>query len=82
MKFETFPDEMGFYGDYGGAFIPELLRPNVTELDTAFREQKDNPTFNQEYISLLEDYVGRPTPLYYSNKLSEYVRFKINAMSI
>jgi tryptophan synthase beta subunit len=70
MKFETFPDEMGFYGDYGGAFIPELLRPNVTELDTAFREQKDNPTFNQEYISLLEDYVGRPTPLYYSNKLS------------
>lgn len=70
MKFETLPDKMGFYGDYGGAFIPELLRPNVTELDTAFREQKDNPAFNQEYISLLEDYVGRPTPLYYSNKLS------------
>lgn len=70
MKFETLPDEMGFYGDFGGAFIPELLRPNVTELDEAFREQKDNPNFNSEFVTLLKDYVGRPTPLYYSTKLS------------
>ncbi|PHR17394.1 MAG: tryptophan synthase subunit beta [Fluviicola sp.] len=70
VKIETLPDEMGFYGEFGGAFIPELLRPNVEELTHSFREKKNDPAFNKQYISLLEDYVGRPTPLYFSEKLS------------
>ncbi|MCJ8288133.1 MAG: tryptophan synthase subunit beta [Crocinitomicaceae bacterium] len=70
VKIETLPDEMGFYGEFGGAFIPELLRPNVEELTHSFREKKNDSAFNRQYISLLEDYVGRPTPLYFSEKLS------------
>ncbi len=70
MKIETLPDEMGFYGQFGGAFIPELLRPNVEELTYSFQQKKNDLAFNQRFISLLEDYVGRPTPLYFSEKLS------------
>lgn len=70
MKIESLPDEMGFYGNYGGSFIPELLQPNVLELDEAFRKFKNDPNFERQFISLLEDYVGRPTPLYFSSKLS------------
>lgn len=70
MKIESLPDEMGFYGNYGGSFIPELLQPNVLELDKAFRKFKKDPNLERQFISLLEDYVGRPTPLYFSSKLS------------
>ncbi len=70
MKIETLPDEMGFYGQFGGAFIPELLRPNVEELTYSFQQKKNDLAFNRRFISLLEDYVGRPTPLYFSEKLS------------
>lgn len=70
IKTELLPDEMGFYGEYGGAFVPELLRSNIEELELAYREQKNNVAFNKQFISLLQDYVGRPTPLYYSEKLS------------
>lgn len=65
------PDEMGFYGDFGGAFVPELLRPNILELENAFKQFKDDAQFNSEFRQLLQDYVGRPTPLYYSKKLSQ-----------
>lgn len=71
MKMASLPDELGFYGDYGGSFVPELLRSNIQELDAAFRTHKNDPAFNQRFISLLKDYVGRPTPLYFSAKLSE-----------
>lgn len=70
MKIASLPDEMGFYGDFGGAFVPELLRPNVEELANAFNQTKIDSSFNEKYISMLEDYVGRPTPLYLSEKLS------------
>ena len=64
------PDELGFYGEFGGAFIPELLRQNVVELETAYKKFIDQPAFQEEFISLLTHYVGRPTSLYLSNKLS------------
>ncbi|MFK7785403.1 MAG: tryptophan synthase subunit beta [Crocinitomicaceae bacterium] len=70
MKIASLPDEMGFYGEFGGAFVPELLRPNVEELAEAFSRLKDDASFSTEYISKLKDYVGRPTPLYLSEKLS------------
>jgi tryptophan synthase beta subunit len=67
----TVPDEMGFYGEFGGAFIPELLRQNVEELDTCFKKYRYEKSFVLEFEKLLADYVGRPTPLYYSSKYSE-----------
>jgi len=70
MKSFLETDELGFYGKFGGAYIPELLRPNVEELQAAFNFYRKDPDFLAEYHSLLRDYVGRPTPLYHSAKLS------------
>ncbi|MCH2224221.1 MAG: tryptophan synthase subunit beta [Crocinitomicaceae bacterium] len=66
----TQPDDLGFFGEFGGAFVPELLRPNLTELEDSFNKFKNDPTFVKEYLELLNHYVGRPTPLYFSKKLS------------
>lgn len=63
-------DSLGFYGEFGGAYIPELLKPNVDELNEAFNKYRKDPDFLAEFRHLLKDYVGRPTPLYYSEKLS------------
>ena len=70
-KSQTIPDELGFYGQFGGAFIPELLRPNIVELEQSYSQYKNDDDFKSEFINLLKDYVGRPTPLYLSKKLSE-----------
>lgn len=64
-------DENGFYGEFGGAFIPEILHSNIENLKTAFSRYADDPEFIAEYESLLSDYVGRPTPLYHARRLSE-----------
>lgn len=66
----TQPDDLGFYGEFGGAYVPELLRPNLVELEESFNSHKNDPTFVKEYLDLLKHYVGRPTPLYLSEKLS------------
>ncbi len=71
------PDELGFYGEFGGAFIPELLRPNVEELENAFHEFVKTESFKEEFTQLLKYYVGRPTPLYFSQKLSDKYGGKI-----
>jgi tryptophan synthase beta chain len=65
------PDERGYYGGFGGAFIPEMLYPNVEELRTRYLEIMQEASFQQEYQSLLRDYVGRPSPLYLAARLSE-----------
>jgi len=67
----------GFYGDFGGAFIPELLYPNIKELEDNYLDIINSEDFQKEYKSLLKDYVGRPTPLYYANRLSEKYGGKI-----
>ncbi|MFZ9028448.1 MAG: tryptophan synthase subunit beta [Crocinitomicaceae bacterium] len=67
----TQPDDLGFYGEFGGAFVPELLRPNLIELESFYVKIKDNKPFQEEYEQLLRDYVGRPTPLFRSNFLSK-----------
>ncbi|MDG1570724.1 tryptophan synthase subunit beta [Robiginitalea sp. M366] len=64
-------DEHGFYGEFGGAFIPEMLYPNVEELRQHYLEIMASESFQQEFRKLLRDYVGRPTPLYYAERLSE-----------
>lgn len=64
-------DENGYYGQFGGAFIPELLHSNVEELKQNYRAIMNDASFKKEYESLLKDYVGRPTPLYLAKRLSE-----------
>ncbi len=64
------PDKKGFYGEFGGAFIPEMLYPNVEELRTNYNIILESQSFKNEFAKLLKDYVGRPSPLYYSNYLS------------
>ena len=56
-------NEKGFYGNFGGAFIPEMLYPNVEELRKNYLKITAEPSFQKEFEYLLKDYVGRPTPL-------------------
>jgi tryptophan synthase beta chain len=63
-------DEKGFYGEFGGAFIPELLYPNIEELQENYLEIEKSPEFQAEFHQLLRDYVGRPTPLFLAKRLS------------
>ncbi len=65
-------DENGFYGRFGGAFIPEILHSNIENLKEAYAKYVDDSEFNEEFENLLSDYVGRPTPLYHAKRLSEY----------
>ncbi|MBL4862748.1 MAG: tryptophan synthase subunit beta [Crocinitomicaceae bacterium] len=67
----TCPDDLGFYGKFGGAFVPELLRSNIRELEKAYAASKNDEMFEQEFLNLLKNYVGRPTPLYFSERLSD-----------
>ena len=64
------PSEQGYYGKFGGAFIPEMLYPNVEELRTRYLDIMHEASFQKEFDSLLKDYVGRPTPLYLAKRLS------------
>ena len=65
-------DEDGFYGHFGGAYIPEILHGNVEKLREAFYKYAADEDFNEELNRLLRDYVGRPTPLYRADRLSEH----------
>ncbi|MCD8414483.1 tryptophan synthase subunit beta [Tenacibaculum dicentrarchi] len=69
MKYQ--PTKEGYYGQFGGAFIPELLHPNVLELEDNYIKIIESKEFQDEYKALLKDYVGRPTPLYLAERLSE-----------
>ena len=64
------PTEDGFYGEFGGAFVPEMLYPNVDELQREYKQIIYSIDFQEEFRSLLKDYVGRPTPLFFSANLS------------
>ncbi len=70
-------DEQGFYGQFGGAFIPEMLWANVEELRENYLKIMSLPEFQKEYHDLLRDYVGRPTPLFYAERLSNKYGAKI-----
>ncbi|MGB0890985.1 MAG: tryptophan synthase subunit beta [Flavobacteriaceae bacterium] len=69
MKFQ--PNKDGYYGQFGGAFIPELLYPNVKELEDNYIQIIESDAFQKEYKDLLQHYVGRPSPLYLAKRLSE-----------
>jgi len=65
------PNEHGYYGSFGGAYIPEMLQRNVAELKENYLKIMAEESFQQEFQQLLRDYVGRPTPLFYAERLSE-----------
>jgi len=67
----------GFYGEFGGAFIPEMLYPNVEELRNNYLKISSSKSFKNEFNKLLKDYVGRPTPLYFAKRLSEKYNTRI-----
>jgi len=71
MKSKFHPDKNGYFGQFGGAFIPELLHPNVKELADNYIQIIESEEFQTEYKMLLKEYVGRPTPLYLAKRLSE-----------
>ena len=70
-------DDRGYYGDFGGAFIPEMLYPNISELKKNYIKISNEPGFKKEFDSLLKEYVGRPTPLYYAKRLSKRYNCRI-----
>ncbi|MFA9388997.1 MAG: tryptophan synthase subunit beta [Prolixibacteraceae bacterium] len=67
----------GYYGEFGGAFIPEMLQPNVDALNAVYLDIINSYEFKQEFIELLKNYVGRPSPLYFAKRLSEKYKAKI-----
>ena len=68
---QTQVDELGFFGEYGGRYVPETLMPAIQELRQAYEEAKDDPAFQEELASYLKDYVGRATPLTYADSYTK-----------
>nr|WP_026751989.1 tryptophan synthase subunit beta [Sediminibacterium sp. C3] len=71
------PDLQGYYGEFGGAYIPEMLQRNVTELREKYLQIMQEPDFQAEFAHLLKEYVGRPTPLFKAERLSEEYQTQI-----
>src|SRR5699024_3978250 len=65
------PTKDGRYGSFGGRYVPEILMPALLELEQAYEEAKQDDTFKEELNYYLKDYVGRETPLYFAENLSE-----------
>ena len=71
------PDAHGYYGEFGGAYIPEMLYPNVEELRSRYIEITTDASFQKEFAALLKDYVGRPTPLFLAERLSKKLNTQV-----
>ncbi|MDF2495157.1 tryptophan synthase subunit beta [Sphingomonas sp.] len=73
-SFRAQPDERGHFGDYGGRYVAETLMPLILDLEREYRAAKEDPAFHAQFDDLLEHYVGRPSPLYYAERLTEALR--------
>ncbi|MBY0301570.1 MULTISPECIES: tryptophan synthase subunit beta [Sphingomonas] len=73
-SFRAQPDERGHFGDYGGRYVAETLMPLVLDLEREYRAAKQDPAFAAQFDDLLEHYVGRPSPLYHAERLTEALR--------
>ncbi|MEX2228275.1 MAG: tryptophan synthase subunit beta [Dehalococcoidia bacterium] len=74
---DQLPDQVGHFGQFGGQYVPETLMPALAELEIAYHEAMADPVFKQRLDDLLRDYVGRPTPLTFAERLSERVGFRV-----
>jgi tryptophan synthase beta chain len=72
-SFRTGPDENGLFGIFGGRFVAETLMPNILELEQAYETAKADPAYKAELDDFLEHYVGRPSPLYFAERLTEHL---------
>jgi len=72
-SFRTGPDERGHFGNYGGRFVAETLMPIILELEKAYADVKNDPAFRREMDGYLADYVGRPSPLYFAERLTRHL---------
>ena len=77
MKIKQIADKNGYYGKFGGAWIPEMLRPNIKELEDSYLDILNDASFQKEYYELLKYYTGRPTPLYYAKRFSEHYKTNV-----
>lgn len=73
----TLPDKMGHYGDFGGRYVSETLMPALIELEEVYKRYKNDPEFLEELSFYLKDYVGRQSPLYYAERLSQKLGIKL-----
>jgi tryptophan synthase beta chain len=73
-SFRSQPDDRGHFGQFGGRYVAETLMPLILELEAAYRAAKADPAFHAQFDDLLEHYVGRPSPLYYAERLTEALR--------
>ncbi|HCE44161.1 MAG TPA: tryptophan synthase subunit beta [Lentisphaeria bacterium] len=75
MDFKEYklPDNTGHFGQYGGMFVPETLIPALKELEEVYEESRRDPQFMETFKGLMKDYVGRPTPLYFAERLTKYL---------
>lgn len=71
---QTYPDAMGHFGPYGGRYVGETLMPALLELEQAYKKYFQDTAFNDELTNLLKNYVGRPTPLYFANRLTKHLK--------
>jgi tryptophan synthase, beta chain (EC 4.2.1.20) len=77
MRTEKLPDERGYFGEFGGRFVPETLMEPLLQLESAYYKIKQDENFKKEYEYYLRNFVGRPTPLYYASKLSKKLKARI-----
>ena len=70
----TGPDDRGFFGIFGGRFVAETLMPLILELEAAYKATKDDPAFKTQLDGLNTHYAGRPSPLYYAERLTQHLR--------
>jgi len=71
-KTHIYPDERGYFGEFGGKFVPETLMYALEELEEAYKEAKEDPSFWEEFNYYLKSFAGRPTPLYFARNLTQY----------
>ena len=72
-SYRTGPDENGLFGIFGGRFVAETLMPNILELEAAYKAARQDPSYKAELDDFLEHYVGRPSPLYFAERLTEHL---------
>ena len=73
-SFKNFPDDRGHFKSFGGRYVAETLMPLILDLEKAYEESKNDPSFKSEMNNLLKDYVGRPSPLYFAERLTSYLK--------
>jgi len=73
-SFRTGPDERGHFGQFGGRFVAETLMPNILELEKAYEEARNDPAFQADMASYSTHYIGRPSPLYFAERMTEHLR--------